>query len=227
MKSMGIMHHWEHGPSRHALQYARSLIALSEERIESVLDVGAADGIVSQVFSGPNQAAYQGIDVGAPIYERSSVVRYLDNPVLLMGALRKESAEAVLAYDILEHVDKFESFARLIFASSRRLVMISLPNEMSIHVRLGFVRGKCVPCHGLSMLRSAEGHRHRWLINYRDARSALCEIARDNGFEMLGQVFLTTLPKTCWKRWLLKPALSVLPVSLRSHGFAFVFEKRS
>jgi hypothetical protein len=225
MNSPAVFHYWESGPSRHCLQYASSLMMFAKGRLDSVLDVGAGDGIASHAFKGRNKPVYLGIDVGAPIYERSELVRYVEDPLAIKQTLSESSAEAVMALDILEHVDDFESFARLIFSSSRRLVMISLPNEMSIHVRLRFLRGKAIPCHGLNLARAGEGHRHRWLVNYDEAHSTLCALAQDMKFKKCGEVFLTTLPRTRWKRWLLKPFLSALPFSLRSHGFALVFEK--
>jgi 2-polyprenyl-3-methyl-5-hydroxy-6-metoxy-1,4-benzoquinol methylase len=225
MGKPSLIHCWENGPQRHALKYARALNALANEKIKTVLDVGAGDGIVSTVIGEGSGAAYHGIDVGAPIYSRSDNVRYVDTSAGILSALSEMGAEAVLSLDMLEHTEDFQGFARALFLSSQRLVMISLPNEMSIHVRIAFLSGKCIPCHGLSMTGAKEGHRHRWLISYLEAKALFSRLAAEMKYEQIGEVFITTLPRTLWKRLLLKPFLALLPLPLRSHGFAFVFER--
>jgi 2-polyprenyl-3-methyl-5-hydroxy-6-metoxy-1,4-benzoquinol methylase len=225
MGKLSLIHYWENGPHRHALNYAKALNTLANERIKTCLDVGAGDGIVSTVIGDGSGSAYHGIDVGAPIYSRSGNVSYFDSPSDILSALSELSAEAVLSFDMLEHTEDFLSFARALFSSSQRLVMISLPNEMSIHARLAFLRGKCLPCHGLHMIATKEGHRHRWLIDYPEAKALFTHLAAEMKYEQIGEVFVTTLPRTLWKRFLIKPLLAVLPLPLRSHGFALVFEK--
>lgn len=225
MGKLSLIHYWENGPHRHALSYANALNKLANERIKTCLDVGAGDGIVSTVIGDGSGSAYHGIDVGAPIYSRSDSVSYVDNSSDILGALSELSAEAVLSFDMLEHTEDLQSFARALFFSSQRLVMISLPNEMSIHVRLAFLRGKCIPCHGLSMVAAKEGHRHRLLIDYPEAKAFFTQLAAEMEYEQIGEVFIATLPRTFWKRFLVKPLLALLPLPLRSHGFAFVFER--
>lgn len=156
---------------------------------------------------------------------RSDSVTYVDNSLGILSALSELRAEAVLSFDMLEHTEDLQGFAQALFSSSQRLVMISLPNEMSIHVRLAFLRGKCIPCHGLTMVAAKEGHRHRWLIDYPAAKEFFTQLAAEMEYEQIGEVFITTLPRTCWKRFLIKPLLALLPYPLRSHGFAFVFER--
>ena len=108
-----------------------------------------------------------GLTLGRLSTPRSGNVEYVENPALLLELLSSKTADAVVAFDVLEHADDFVGVATTLFSQSRRYVMISLPNEMSIHVRLSFLLGKGIPCHRLSMCRASEGDRHRWLIGYK------------------------------------------------------------
>ncbi|WP_186472473.1 methyltransferase domain-containing protein [Synechococcus sp. BMK-MC-1] len=135
------MHVFLNGPKRSSLYYAKALLSLSTS-INSIIDFGAADGVVSSVIGESSGATYFGIDVGAPIYSRSGNVEYVENPALLMELLSSKTADAVVAFNVLEHADDFAGVARTLFLQSRRYVMISLPNEMSLHRRLSFLLGR-------------------------------------------------------------------------------------
>lgn len=225
IKTYFVEHYWKSAPSRHALVYASTLLAYANNSIDVLLDIGAGDGIVSTVIGESAGIRYHGLDVGAPIYPVTSNVTYVKSPASILDLMRGESAEAVVAFDILEHCEDLEAFASQLFVASTKYVMVSLPNEMSIHVRSSFFLGRGIPCHGLHMLGCEEGHRHRWLIGYSESRALLSRLAENAGFSIVGEVFITVLPRTPWKRLILKPFLASLPHPLRAHGFAFLFER--
>ena len=233
MKMPFSINHYSNGPSRHALLYAKKLLAHAGGNIHTILDVGAGDGIVSSVIGDSTETIYRGVDVGAPIYAKTSHVVYLQEPSLVLDWLRQsargvggdKSSDAVVCFDMLEHCDDMSAFAHCLFSMKSKYVMISLPNEMSIHNRVRFLLGKPIPCHGMRMAESSEGHRHRWLIDYASAKLYFANLAESNEYLLAGEVFSTILPRTRWKRLLIKPFLSVFPFSLRSHGFALLFER--
>jgi len=192
--------------------------------ILSVIDVGAGDGAAGDVL--PRATDYSGIDIGADIYERTGRVKYIENLSELRAELSAhKAADLVALFDVLEHTDDFVTLLIDGLKKSSKFVFVSLPNEMNLEWRVRFLFGKPVPAHSLCMLNAKPGHKHQWLITYHEAKALLIKTASDLGFVLTHEVFIRNLPKTPWKRTVVR--LLSLPFldEMVSHGLGFVFCK--
>ena len=193
--------------------------------ISSMMDIGAGDGAVLDAL--PKGINYFGIDIGAEIYARSEQVKYIAD----FAALRSEISahkyvDLVGLFDVLEHTDDFMTLFRVALQKSSKFVFVSLPNEMNLEMRVRFLLGQPIPCHGLCMLDTKPGHKHQWLITYHEAKEALIRVAADAGFLLTHEVFIRNLPRTKWKRIVARLLAVPFPDNIISHGFGIVFSKK-
>ena len=96
---------------------------------------------------------------------------------------------------------------------------------MNLEWRVRFLFGKPVPAHSLCMINAKPGHKHQWLITYHEARAVLTKTASDLAFVLTHEVFIRNLPKTPWKRILVRLLSLPFPDQVVSHGLGFVFCK--
>jgi len=192
--------------------------------ILSVIDVGAGDGAAADVL--PQGTDYSGIDIGADIYEKTGRVKYIEDfPDLRAELSALKTADLVTLFDVLEHTDDFVTLFRDGLNKSSKFVFVSLPNEMNLELRVRFLFGKPVSAHGLEMIDAKLGHKHQWLITYDEAKAVLTKTASDLGFVLAHEVFIRNLPKTAWKRIMVRLLSLPFPDEIISHGLGFVFCK--
>ncbi|MBN1548315.1 MAG: hypothetical protein JW902_16820 [Syntrophaceae bacterium] len=190
----------------------------------SVLDVGAGDGAAADAL--PQGTDYSGIDIGADIYARTGRVKYIEDfPGLRAELSAHKAADFVALFDVLEHTDDFVTLFRDGLKKASKFVFVSLPNEMNLEMRVRFLFGKPIPAHGLCMIDAKLGHKHQWLITYPEAKEILTKTAADLGFVLTHEVFIRNLPKTTWKRIVVRLLSLPFPDEIISHGLGFVFCK--
>jgi len=124
----------------------------------SILDVGCRDGALADHFP---RVDYWGADLLPSANGRVRIV----GDIVEMELTR--TFDAIVACDILEHVDRpSDLFDRLVGATDR-LLLVSLPNTYDLKSRIRFaIRG------GLGgkyeFLEHGPNDRHRWLMNRRE-----------------------------------------------------------
>ncbi len=155
-------------------------------------------------------------------------VTYIEDLVALRTAIKEHPVvDVVTIFDVLEHTADFTTLFQDGADRAQHYVFVSLPNEMNIEARVRFLLGKQTFAHGLDLLDASPGHKHQWLISFAAARNVLNREADRLGFVPTHQVFVRTLPRTLWKRWLVRALEVPLPHSLTAHGLGFVFSKKS
>lgn len=138
-----------------------------------VIDVGCREKYLKQLLK--PSLRYVGADVaGSPGV-------FIDLEVGL--PFRNQSCDAVLALDVLEHLEHMHEAARELCRVSRDWVVIALPNMYEyLHrtfVAAGRMRnGK----YGLPM--EPPGDRHRWFFSYDEAQAFCRHIASSEGFRV-------------------------------------------
>lgn len=192
--------------------------------IRSVIDIGAGDGVAAEVL--PCFTHYTGMDIGADIYARTKRVNYIKDIFKLCAKLNAlKPADLVVLFDVLEHTNQFMDLLTDGFRKSSNFLFVSLPNEMNLERRVRFLFGQPVPAHGLCMLTANPGHKHQWLISYREAKTVLLKTASNAGFALTHEVFIRNLPKNPLKRFIVRLLSHPFPDDLVSHGLGFVFKK--
>lgn len=211
------------GGRREAFLYIKSAVE-SQKGIGSVLDIGAGDGKAEDAM--PEGVAYGGIDIGADIYGRNPRVRYIENyAALRANIVASPPVDLVTLFDVLEHTADLTGLFKDGAGRCSKYLFVSLPNEMNLECRVRFLFGQPVSAHGLDLLAAKPGHKHQWMITYEQAKEVLVRKAASLGFELSHEVFIRELPRTGWKRLLVRLLQAALPVRLTGHGMAFVFAR--
>lgn len=211
------------GGQRKALLYMKWAVA-NLDGIGSVLDIGAGDGKAADALLAGT--GYSGIDIGADIYGRNPRVKYIEDDAALRASIAESPpVDLVIWLDVLEHTADFTGLFKAGAARSRKHLFVSLPNEMNVDCRVRFLFGQPVPAHGLDLLNAKPGHKHQWLITYERAREVLVREAGALGFTLTHEVFIRELPRTGWKRLLVRLVEAPLPLNVKGHGMAFVFTR--
>jgi hypothetical protein len=124
----------------------------------SILDVGCRDGTLADHFP---SADYWGADLLPSANGRVRIV----GDIVEMQLTRR--FDAIVACDILEHVDRpSELFDRLAGATDR-LLLVSFPNTYDLKSRFRFaLRGRLGGKY--EFLDAGSTDRHRWLMNRRE-----------------------------------------------------------
>ena len=128
------------------------------------------------------------------------------------------SFDAVVALDVLEHVDNiwfaFDEMVRV----ARRQVMVVLPNFYHFRERLRFLRGREAGKYVLSPAPIQD--RHRWLLSYRTAHSFCAHQAIRHGLSRSESIMVDE------RRNILRELLvRVLPLNLMAVALFEVFVK--
>jgi len=139
----------------------------------SVLDIGCRDGILRKYL--PGDMCYTGLDLspGPNVTKVFNVEQGLP--------FADASFDAVVALDVLEHIDNvwfaFDEMVRV----ARGQVILVLPNSYHFRERLRFLRGR----EGGKYVFAPDPiqDRHRWLLSYRSARAFCAHQAKRLGLE--------------------------------------------
>lgn len=129
---------------------------LRELEIRSVLDVGCRESELSDHL--PKDIVYAGAD----LFQNSrSRVTYVGD---ITSATIPQSYDAVVALDILEHVESPSKLFDRLMAVSGQYLLVSFPNCYDLKSRLRFLSGG--PLGGKYVFQEQEPlDRHRWLMN--------------------------------------------------------------
>jgi len=100
----------------------------------SVLDIGCRDGILKKYL--PREVSYAGVDLSPGL--NVTRVCNLEQGIPFADA----SFDAVVALDVLEHVDNIWFAFDEVVRVARRQVMVVLPNSYHFRERLRFLRGR-------------------------------------------------------------------------------------
>jgi len=141
----------------------------------SVLDVGCDQRQLSPMVSG----RYVGIDIsGTP-----DLVVNVEHGL----PFKDGSFDTVIAFDVLEHLDKIHYVFDELCRVARRYVIIGLPNMYEWRFRVMFLLGKRLSGkYGLPIEPPQD--RHRWLFSLKEAQSFVRERALRCGFEVCEEV---------------------------------------
>jgi len=176
----------------------------------SVLDIGCRDGALRKYL--PREVSYAGVDLSPG----PNVTRVCN---LEQGIPFADSSfDAVVALDVLEHIDNvwfaFDEMVRV----ARRQVMLVLPNSYHFRERLRFLRGREAGKYVLSPDPIQD--RHRWLLSYRSAHSFCARQALRHGLTLSESVMVDE------RRNILRELLvRVLPLHLMAVALFQVFAK--
>ena len=176
----------------------------------SVLDIGCRDGILRKYL--PREVSYAGVDLSPG----PNVTRVCN---LEQGIPFADSSfDAVVALDVLEHVDNvwfaFDEMVRV----ARRQVMVVLPNSYHFRERLRFLRGREAGKYVLSPAPIQD--RHRWLLSYQSAHSFFAHQAFRHGLTRSESIMVDE------RRNILRELLvGILPLNLMAVALFQVFAK--
>lgn len=137
-----------------------------------VLDVGCDDKSLKNKVRG----RYFGVD----LYGTPDVKIDLEDGL----PFRTGSFQTVLAFDVLEHLERvhytFDELARV----SKRFIIIGLPNQYEWRFRLHYLLGKQISGkYGLPVRRPAD--RHRWVFSLEEAREFVSCRGRRAGYKIV------------------------------------------
>ena len=215
---------FEGGPTfRLAAFYAENIVR--NLKIESVIDIGCADGVVQKHL--PASISYSGYDANAGIYEQANNSDITYHPVKQSSFdYVKNQADAVLLFDVLEHTPDFAPYFDMAMDWAKKYVVVSLPNEFNFRNRLVFAKGQNIPCHGLQMVNKDGGHRHLWLINPESATTLLTTSAEKKGFQLESVYHIGPKPNKIHKRLIYGIVKAVTSPLAWADCWVWVFKKQ-
>jgi len=181
-----------------------------EPGARSLLDIGCRNGILRKYL--PEEMSYTGVDLSPG--PNVTQVCNVEHGIPFADA----SFDAVVALDVLEHIDNiwfaFDEMVRV----ARRQVMVVLPNSYHFRERTRFLRGRE---GGKYVLSPDPIHdRHRWLPSYRSAHAFCARQAVRHGLRGSESIMVDE------RRNIVRELLvRVLPLNLMAVALFQVFEK--
>ncbi len=158
-------------------KYRRIAEIANPDDVKSVLDVGCRDGLLREWL--PGLSRYVGIDLVQN--ERGTVDVVCDVSQGL--PVPDHSFDAVIALDLLEHLDDMTSFLDEMDRASGRLICVALPNLAHASFRLNFLlRGRLSGKYDLKYRAGKD--RHRWLTVVPQTDAFIEGFVRDRGYTM-------------------------------------------
>jgi len=125
-----------------------------------VVDFGAREGRLGELAE---PVEYIGVDRDA----RDGIVQCdLDEPGAITRTIQRVQPDAVLALDVLEHLD--DPHRALHELLSADVAVVTLPNCLRLTHRLRLVRGR-MPSGKYGLPRTRPDDRHRWFFGLDDA----------------------------------------------------------
>jgi|SaaInlStandDraft_4_1057021.scaffolds.fasta_scaffold84292_1 2-polyprenyl-3-methyl-5-hydroxy-6-metoxy-1,4-benzoquinol methylase len=192
---------------------------------KSILDIGCGDGVIGTIVG--DDTEYMGLDIGAGIYKEveHKQIRYIRNHDELMSAISEKKVDISILNNVLEHTFDFTDLFEKALENTNDMVMVSLPNEENIHLRLSFLMGRGITSHTLDLVGSHVNHRHLWLVQIPKAEKILTEIATRFQFKLEEKSHYIAFPNTTWKKWLYMIGTRFLPWNVKARNFVLVFKK--
>jgi hypothetical protein len=181
-----------------------------EPRARSLLDVGCRGAILRPFL--PHNIAYTGTDLIAG--PNVNMVCNLERGI----PLRSASVDAVVALDVLEHIDNiWLAFSEMVRVA-RRQVIVVLPNMYHFRERMRFLRGQQRDKY---LLRPEPiNDRHRWVPSYDSAHRFCANQAARHGLTVTESITLDEQPN--WPRQIFS---RVLPLNVMAVASFHVFTK--
>jgi hypothetical protein len=137
--------------------------------IGNILDVGCDAKHLSRFV----EERYVGVDISASPDVRASLGDSLP--------FQDKSFDTVVAFDVLEHLDRFHFAFDELCRVSRLYLIIALPNMYEWRFRAIFLLGNRLSGkYGLPYESPTD--RHRWLFNFEEARNFVRQRGVRNGF---------------------------------------------
>lgn len=132
---------------------------LSEISFETVLETGCGEGYVSEFIYKTRKPKIDAFDISeAVIDEAAKNFKFVNFSVGSIYDIDKpdNSYDLVIASEVLEHLEEPEKALAEIFRTSKRYVLVSVPNEPLWRI-LNFCRGKYI-----KNLGNTPGHIQHW-----------------------------------------------------------------
>ncbi len=141
------------GRARFIAQTFKSEIAESKKILDVGSDYNTLKKIVGNKVLGVDLYGEPDITID---FEKDKLEQFKDN-----------SFDLVVCTEVLEHLDNLHAMADELWRVSRRYIVVSLPNCLSLFAKWNVVRhGTVSKYYGLPFERPED--RHRWLFTYRD-----------------------------------------------------------
>jgi SAM-dependent methyltransferase len=146
-----------------------------------VLDVGCRSGNLKRAIVDRSGMRYWGLDLSPA----ADVIGNLETGL----PFRNASFDAVIAMDVLEHVDNiYKAFDELCRVASN-YVLIVLPNAYELPCRIKFLLGQRLSGkYGLPL--TPPNDRHRWLFSLREAKAFTGAMGERHRFEVMAEGYL-------------------------------------
>jgi hypothetical protein len=211
------------GNVRLAPHYVKHLINPFYNQTDLMLDVGCGDGIMKY----HTHLSYEGIDIGAGIYDEvdDKSVTYIRNTEEMLKEISLRNPDVSLLINVLEHTYDFTSLLEAVLSSTKKAVIIALPNEENIHNIISMILGTGINNHTLREVGLHDNHRHLWFIQMGLALSVISGVCEKYNFRIVKKLPYIAYPTTKWKRVLYKIGTFLLPLRWRARGFALRIEK--
>ena len=193
---------------------------------KKILDIGCGDGVIGTVVD--KDVNYKGVDIGAGCYDEvlNDDIQYIRDYDELLSEIKKSNPDISILINVLEHTFDFSGLFENALENTKELVLVSLPNEENIHLRLSFLFGKGINSHGLEMHGKHVNHRHLWLIQIPKAEKILKTIAEKYGYKMVEKNHYIAFPTTRWKRVVYRLGMLFLPWNVKARNFILLFQKK-
>lgn len=178
-----------------------------------VLDVGCDRKHISKFVKG----TYFGIDISGMPDAYVNVEHGLP--------FKDKSFDTIIAFDILEHIEKLHFLFDELCRVARKYVIIGLPNLYEWRFRLMFLIGKPLSGkYGLPI--TPPDDRHRWLFSLNEARHFVSMKASRNGFCVREEVFGYYKYRKLLARLLIRIGIAIrLPANLLAYHYWIVIER--
>lgn len=182
---------------------------------ETVLDVGA-DYNSLKMFVGDKVL---GVDLyGAPDikidFEQELLTRFADR-----------SFDTVVCTEVLEHLEQLHAMTHELLRVSRRYVIVSLPNSLSIFTKWNILfHDTAGKYYGLPLAKPED--RHRWLFGYKDIDRYFAALCQREPFDVRRKFLHMNFSDT-FRGQVLKNIVRLFHIDNASQSYWVLLERRS
>lgn len=142
----------------------------------TLLDVGARDAVLKKYLSPENMYSYTSADA-AP---GCDIQINLEEPI----PLSPHSFDAVVALDVLEHIEHIHRAFITLAGLTRRHLVIGLPCMASLPRRLSFMAAGQLGTNKYQLTGKHPGDRHRWLTVYPEIMEFYDSMGQQSGLKL-------------------------------------------
>lgn len=180
---------------------------------ERVLDVGCDYNSLKKIVG----KKVLGIDLyGAPDIK-------VDFEKDLLKQFNSNTFDFVVCTEVLEHLEHFHAMVDELFRVSRKYVLISLPNSLSIFAKFNILfHDNAGKYYGLPQQPPED--RHRWFFGYKDIDRFFRAYTAAHGYQ-LNRRFLVMNFSTGWKGKVVRLLVSTLGLNSASGSYWLLIEK--